>query len=151
MDEIELLISKSDEYADLLCQAVETTFENLIFCEIERVEQDFVLYGNFLSVEVTEPFKGEFIASVPKPLAAEIASTVLGVEADMLTDALFEDASGEVLNTIAGNFLRAIIPAGGQFNLGLPKPVKGSDVAETHAVSRHFRIGEEILAVALRF
>jgi hypothetical protein len=38
MDEIELLISKSDEYANILCQAVETTFENLIFCEIEPIE-----------------------------------------------------------------------------------------------------------------
>lgn len=139
------------EYEEKIFEAVQATFENLLFCEIEKVNQEFHLDGEILCLDIIEPYKGFFLVSIPKSLSAEIASTVLGIDAEMLTDSLLVDSSGEVLNTIAGHFLRSMVKEGGTFNLGLPRIVKATELPASHVINTHFAIGEGVLGLSLRW
>jgi CheY-specific phosphatase CheX len=151
MSEFVFALSKKQEYEGKISEAVRATFENLIFSEIEKVDLEFHLDGEFLFLDILDPYRGFFLISIPKPMAAEIASTVLGIDTEMLTDSLLVDASGEVLNTVVGHFLRSLVPDGGQFNLGLPKTIEASELPVASAINMHFSLNNEVFGISLRW
>jgi len=151
MSEHVFALSKKQEYEEKIFEAVQATFENLIFSEIEKVDQEFHSDGEFLFLDIMEPYRGFFVVSIPRPMASEIASTVLSIDEKMLTESLLVDTSGEVLNTVAGHFLRSIVPESGQFNLGLPRTVNARELPEANAINMHFSISGEVLGISLRW
>lgn len=62
-----------------------------------------------------------FILTISRKLLREIAYNVFGLDSeDSVTDEMETDARSEMLNTIAGRFMREITPADQSYELGLP-------------------------------
>lgn len=62
-----------------------------------------------------------FILTISRKLLREIAYNVFGLDSeDLVTDEMETDARSEMLNTIAGRFMREITPADQSYELGLP-------------------------------
>jgi len=62
-----------------------------------------------------------FILTISRKLLREIAYNVFGLDSeDLVNDEMETDARSEMLNTIAGRFMREITPADQFYELGLP-------------------------------
>jgi hypothetical protein len=120
MSVIEPVASDKERYTKILQKAISETFENLIFSEPEFDETVARENGEYLYIDMETPLRARLLGRVSRALSAEIASTVLSIEPEHLSDVILNDAVGEVLNTVAGAFLRDLLPDGEKFNLGLP-------------------------------
>lgn len=62
-----------------------------------------------------------FILTISRKLLREIAYNVFGLDSEeSVTDEMETDARSEMLNTIAGRFMREITPVDQSYELGLP-------------------------------
>jgi CheY-specific phosphatase CheX len=116
----ELIESDHEKYLGIFKFAISDVFENLIFTEPEFVEGADVEEGQYIFIDLVDPLEARLYGRVSSALASDIASTVLSIEAEHLSDVILNDAVGEVLNTVAGTFLRNVLSEHDKFDLGLP-------------------------------
>lgn len=101
-----------------LTEAVTNTMEAMTFTAVDPAETPPPA-GLVCRIPVQEPFVGELQLALPWELAQELATAAFGTEPD--DPVLVQDALGEILNTIAGQFLCLLVKGEQDFRLGLPE------------------------------
>jgi hypothetical protein len=112
-------------HAAAMVDAVVETFENLAFMEPEHIPGEHPTFSETAiryRLAITSPFTGWIRISIGKDLAATIAGTVWSLDPAEVEERLCRDNIAEILNTIAGRFMKAAIPEDQLFSLGLPEP-----------------------------
>lgn len=140
---IEEIVANKDKYTALLKSALSETVENLFFCEPDFDEVVVPTSGEHMFVEILLPIKAQLYGSVSMALASEIASQVLSIETEHLSTVILDDAVGELLNMVAGGFLRGMLPDGETFNLGLPGKMQATDLAKREFLHVSARVNDE--------
>ncbi len=149
MKVVELTSADVEKCESFLKSAISETFENLIFTEPEFEEETQPRSGEFLYIDMLTPLRARLLGKISSNLSAEIASTVLGIEPEHLSDVILNDAVGEVLNTIAGHFLRSLLPDGDKFDLGLPGRMDSSEPFSEELVHISAKINDEPISICL--
>ncbi len=73
-------------------------------------------------IGISGKYRGGIYLSADSDLLAEVASCILGLEADLVDGEAREDMLGEITNTIAGNARSSF---GSQFMISVPIVIKG--------------------------
>jgi CheY-specific phosphatase CheX len=144
-----LLKEDHDKYAGILKFAVCDVFENLIFTEPEFSDSAEVEQGEHIFIDLLYPLEARLFGRVSAALASDIASTVLSIEAQHLSDVILNDAVGEVLNTVAGTFLRNVLPEGEKFDLGLPGKIDSPVFLESVGLHLSAKVNDEAISFHL--
>jgi hypothetical protein len=75
----------------------------------------------FAKLDLLEPLKGTMAIEATESFVLELIKVSFGEEfASSCDEAVYIDAIAELLNTLAGRFMASILPAEGEFDLGLP-------------------------------
>jgi len=111
-----------EQYRRVMEGAVAETFESMAFMEIlpnrsGPAGDEVLLWG---SLSVQEPTRDEFRLAMPRRLLDKIATTVYGAGERLLAESHVNDLLVELLNTIAGRFLREIL-CEESFKLEMPR------------------------------
>ena len=119
-----------EKWDGLMFQAVSESIEDMAFMEVlpnKDASGPTGLSGDVIraSLPVQDPVQGEFVICLNKDLLINIAETVYGPMVDELRDQNLFDLLGEILNTVVGRFMSAIVPGDRTFRLGLPISGKG--------------------------
>lgn len=112
-------------HAAAMVDAVVETFENLAFMEPEHLpgEQPSLSETAICcQLAIKSPFAGWIRLIIGKDLAATIAGTIWSLDPAEVEEQLCRDNVAEILNTIAGRFMKAVTPGNQTFELGLPLP-----------------------------
>ncbi|MDY0191584.1 MAG: chemotaxis protein CheX [Desulfuromonas sp.] len=106
-------------------EVMEETLENMAFtsvdeCSAEEIEElDQQLMG--VNLLVTEPVLFEMHLNSSQELLYQLAENMYAMEREELDDQLIKDLLAEILNTVAGLLMTAILPPETKFALGLPE------------------------------
>lgn len=110
-------------YHEALVAAVVETFENLAFMEPEySPDKEFaagVTHGCSLAIQA--PLQSSMQIVMDVELGKVITSTVWSRQKESVDEQMCRDTLAELLNTIAGRFMKALLPADQTFQLGLPE------------------------------
>ena len=115
---------------DALMEATSKTLENMAFEEIELADQCSEISEThqhiiWVSLPIVEPISGEVALRLSEKCARRITEDIYGdIDNGDITENTIVDALGEILNTIVGRFLAALLPAEQSFKLGFPKTGK---------------------------
>jgi CheY-specific phosphatase CheX len=105
--------------------AVSQTFENMAFVEvIEQPENNRKKINGpvpWVSMLIHDPFQGEIRLAITTSLLRELTANMFGLEADEITQSQQEDIIAEILNTLTGLFMTALLPDDQTYQLGLPE------------------------------
>lgn len=108
-----------------MAAAVIETFENLAFMEPEQVQDGRPVFGEAAicyRLAIESPIAGWMCLAMEPTLAATIAGTVWSGDPAEVGEQLCRDTVAEILNTVAGRFMKEYIPGDQTFALGLPEP-----------------------------
>ena len=122
-----------DTMVDSLEQAVSEPLENLVFLEVDNVEnldvlpeikpQDFVV-----SLKTLEPFSETVYFVFAEDFANEVVCEMAGVPDGNFADDIMKDALGELTNTMVGRFMAKLVPDDQVFELDLPESARYSSL-----------------------
>ena len=123
---------KKDILKTALLEAVSQALENMAFEEVDLVDETSMsrveVGGNLWAIlPIVTPLSGEMILSLSPECARRITENIYGtLEDGQLEKGADLDAVAEILNTIAGRFVHALVPSNQSFDFGLPKTGKGA-------------------------
>ena len=110
---------------ECMAEAVTDVIENLAFMEVNQTDEGVpeavnadVLASKLL---VLDPCPGELRLIMPRVLANEIAIVLYSAAAEDITEQVLLDFMAELLNTIAGHMMSAMVPEECVFGLGIPE------------------------------
>ncbi|MBN2106194.1 MAG: chemotaxis protein CheX [Deltaproteobacteria bacterium] len=107
--------------------AVTESIENMVFMAIDTdldgLSEDLGSDAVMASLRVLEPRPGVLRLAMPRSTAVEISKNLYSIAENELTDAMIQDVTCELLNTISGRVMKRILPAECTFHLGLPEMV----------------------------
>lgn len=140
-----------DELITFLHQKTTTalgeTLESMAFVAIEEATVDEaenikqpMLGSNLL---ILEPELLEMRLDVSRELLYQIGETMYTMEREELNEQLINDLLAEILNTLAGRFMTAIIPPEIDFTLSLPE-LADADEEECTSEFKFYYIAEEL-------
>lgn len=111
------------DYTKALVGAVVETFENLAFMEPEFTPEKEFTTGVTLccALAIHEPLQSTMQIVMDEDLGRLITATIWSRQKDSVDEQMCRDALAELLNTIAGRFMKALLPADQTFQLGLPE------------------------------
>ena len=114
-----------EQKIEALRKAVAESFENLIFREVEEVEQipelpDFNENDFIVNIKAIEPFKEELHLIFNKSIANVIVSEMAGEPEGEFPEDVIKDALGEITNTTIGRWLAALVGEDQTYELDLP-------------------------------
>ncbi len=144
----------SRQLQDAMFEAVSATLENMAFMEVRPLEHEHDCQGHpgvlCATLLVHDPVQGELCLFMPESLLRQIAAGIYGRAADEVSEQKLRDILTELLNTIAGLFLTAILPAEQTFELGLPSLGEASGQELGPPVLRwHFQIDHEYFCISV--
>jgi len=139
-----------------LTTAISKTMESMTFEEVEVVLED-TRYpedeSNYCwsTLPVLSPVNGALILEISLENAEPLIKNVYGeVSEEIINEASINDLLAEILNTIAGRFMSALLPSDQEFELGLPKTGRGSlTEPERKVTSISFSVGGYIMTVTV--
>lgn len=117
------MTSKESNWAGIIVPLISEIIENTAFTEAMPIEAapQYDLAARGASLLVHDPVQGEFQLIMENSLLKYLASIVYGPTASEVTEQSEGDFLDELLNTIAGRFLSAILPDDKSFTLGIPE------------------------------
>lgn len=117
------MTSEERGWAGIIVPLISEIIENTAFTEVMPVEAppSYDLEARGASLLVHDPVQGEFQMIMEKSLLKYLAAIVYGPMSGELTEQSEGDFLDELLNTIAGRFLSAILPEDKSFTLGIPE------------------------------
>jgi CheY-specific phosphatase CheX len=128
---------------DLLVDATLETIESMTFMEVVKSERatpyDEHMVRLRVEILINKPFPGEMRLVLPRNLAIQFAKNMYNLTESEITEELFRDVLGEIVNIISGCLMAELIPGDQIFELGLP--LVGQDVfvqAEASSLSVEF-------------
>lgn len=135
---------QKDQWDKAMQAAVAGCLENMAFMEAFPAEPDAAEPENpvWASLLVLEPTQGEFRLALSRSLLDAIGANVYGLETAM-SEQQAADLLAELLNTILGRFMAAILPQEA-FKLGIPEAGTTEwPPPEPDAIHWHFTAEEE--------
>jgi len=110
----------------ILKKAVMDTLESMAFVSLTEkttafFSDEMLSSGPQRSLPVIKPEGYGFVISMSSALIRETAANILGIGPEEMTAENETDALSEILNTIAGNFMREYISPDTTYELGLPE------------------------------
>jgi len=140
-------------WSAILEQVISEIMENTAFTEVipaDRTPQ-YTPETRGVSLLVHDPVQGEFKLVMENSLLKHLTSIVYGSVSSVVTEQTEADLLDELLNTIAGRFLSAILPVDKSFSLGIPENSNGSLLlTDSYAISRSFIIEGMYFTLAIR-
>src|SRR5581483_4009015 len=143
-----------------LAQALVKTFHTMLGLKLESVDRfgDFVLEGQHLlgTISFFGRAAGLVYLRLSPASAAEVAARILGLEQKQIIDSNeINDAVGELLNIVTGNFKSNLCDAGLDCRLDQPRVTQTSDFSTPKlpggSLERMiFRAGQVVLFVDVR-
>lgn len=144
---METIIKESSEE---LLLAAQKTFETITFASLENIEQyensfdkidDKKLFHSSIDISFTDKthYKME-IALATTYLSTLIKSVNPSI--DKIDEGYLVDLSGELINTLAGNFMLQIESKVGDFKLGLPVAQQGVALSETPVIEQTYIVDD---------
>jgi len=115
--------SEESAWTGIIVPLISEIMENTAFTEVMPIEAA-PLYGleaRGASLLVHDPVQGEFQLIMENGLLKYLSGIVYGSMPDEMTEQCEGDFLDELLNTIAGRFLSAILPEDKSFTLGIPE------------------------------
>jgi len=120
-----------DQHDVTMCLAIKAavteSIENMVFMaidtELDGVSEDLGSDAVMASLRVLEPRPGMLRLAMPKSTAVEISKNLYSISDTELSDAMIQDVTCELLNTISGRVMKRILPAECAFHLGLPEMI----------------------------
>jgi len=137
--------------------AISKTMECMAFEEVMVMQSEdeipvFVAPEDVLWAGLTMkmPYRGQLLLEIAQDYGLLLAEEVYG-ESDLeISDACIRDALAEILNTIAGRFLNAVVPSDQVFQLGLPSTGHGELTVNSKPVRTIVvNVGEHYLSTHL--
>ncbi len=121
------MTSEESNWAGIMVPLISEIIENTAFTEVMPSEAPppYDLAARGASLLVHDPVQGEFQLIMENSLLKYLASIVYGPMAGALNEQSEGDFLDELLNTIAGRFLSAILPEDKSFTLGIPERFGG--------------------------
>jgi CheY-specific phosphatase CheX len=132
--------------------AVVETFENLAFMEPEHVPGGQPAFGDSAicyRLVIESPFPGRMSLAMEPDLAATIAGTIWSGDPAEIGEQLCRDTVAEILNTVAGRFMKAAIPDDQLFALGLPEPCEPESATAEKSTAYPFRLEDSLFRIDL--
>ncbi len=90
---------------------------------LDGVSEDLGSDAVMASLRVLEPRPGMLRLAMPRSTAVEISKHLYSISDTELSDAMIQDVTCELLNTISGRVMKRILPAECAFHLGLPEMI----------------------------
>lgn len=137
------MTSEGRDWAAILAQVISEIIESTAFTEVMAAERDprYDPDARIASLLVHDPVQGEFKLVMESALLKYLTSIVYGSVSSAVTEQTEADLLDELLNTIAGRFLSAILPADKSLSLGIPEKLSGPlQLPAPPALSRSFVI-----------
>lgn len=118
------------KYRQKLVEVVQSSLEEIGFMEILEAP-DFSNYDEDIeryraAILINDPLPGEIRLIMPKNLVQAIGENVYAMEEEELSEELYNDILGEMINVVAGNLMRLWIPGEEGFAMGLPSVGQGT-------------------------
>ncbi len=134
-------------------EAVVEALEGMAFTEIERIEDgdpgELAESASWARIDVVEPAAGELVLAVGEELAGELEEATTGERGS--DPAVRLEVLGEMLNTLAGSWARALVPDGTPIALGIPKVGQGNwSAGAEYELAIYETDDEDRLVLALR-
>lgn len=109
-------------FNEALIAAVVETFENLAFMEPESAPGREFQADRALccSLAIQAPLKSSMQLAMDEKLGRLITGTIWSMQIETVDEQMCRDALAELLNTIAGRFMKGLLPPEQTFQLGLP-------------------------------
>ncbi len=105
--------------------AVTESIENMVFMVIDTdlngVSEDVGHDAVMAMLKVLDPRPGLLFLAMPRSTAIEISKNLYSISDSEPTEAVIQDVTCELLNTISGRVMKRFLPAECTFHLGLPK------------------------------
>jgi hypothetical protein len=105
--------------------AVTESIENMVFMVIDTdlngLSEDIGCDPVMATLKVIEPRPGLLRLTMPKSTAIEISKNLYSISDSEPTEAVIQDVTCELLNTISGRVMKRVLPAECTFHLGLPE------------------------------
>ncbi|MCB2183629.1 MAG: chemotaxis protein CheX [Desulfobulbaceae bacterium] len=137
---------------DKIFESVAKTIENMAFTEVLPTDLELIASGKECSVSlsITEPCIGDFKMMISPELLSFIAEAMLDKPREEIHEEILFDFLSELLNVIAGSFLRETLPDDTKFSLGFPEEGyrEGKNVAGRE-VCWNFIAEEEIFTISV--
>ena len=129
------------EHQAKLQQAISETFENMAFQELEPIPinpmpQAVRRYFRQGSMTVYSPIQGVLVITISPTMLRSVTANVYGMDPEEIDSAMEADALAEMLNTVAGVWMRSITDADQQYELGLPDTT-ASDYVDSKTAQMH--------------
>jgi len=139
---------QKEQWDEAMQAAVAECLENMAFMEVFPAGPDAAEPEDpaWVSLLVLEPTQGEFRLALSRPLLDAIGANIYGFDTEM-TDRQSADLLAELLNTILGRFMGAILPMEA-FKLGIPEAGTADwPPIEPEASHWHFTAEEHPLSI----
>jgi len=115
----------AQELEQIVGSAAAETLEHMAFMMVEPADPDQPAADLSDAVKasqlILEPHPGELRLIMPRRLAAEIAATMFSCNDSEISDGMLADVVMELLNTMAGDIMKRLLPQDHTFALGLPE------------------------------
>lgn len=135
-------------------EAVDTTLATMAFMDVRPLEFEHDCQGHpegfCATLLVHDPVQGELRMFMPESLLRQIAAGIHASAAQDVPEQKLRDIMTELLNTIAGLFLAAILPENQAFDLGLPSldEVDCRDLGPP-VLRWHFQVDHEYFCISV--
>jgi CheY-specific phosphatase CheX len=124
--------TQTDTLNHALWEAVSKVFENMAFEEVDPVENNSQYQESspkklWAVLPILQPVSGEIFTCMSSKCAQQITENIYGLQcqdSEVAQNAVL-DALAEILNTIGGRFMSALLPSNQGFELGFPTTGKG--------------------------
>ena len=94
------------------------------------------------------PLEGEIVILLAHKQAQEISESLFGFIEPDRSEEIINDALAEVLNTIAGCFMKALISPDQEYEIGFPQTGRGTPpIPQQMAVEMYYEMGNHIVKV----
>ena len=117
---------ENQEFLQLsLGSAIAKTMEEMTFeeVEIDEAPQTTLAMRNdslWAALPIKRPLVGELVLNTSQIYARKLAEDVYGGPGKEFSENVVRDVLAEILNTVAGSFIKKVVPQDQQFELGLP-------------------------------
>ena len=122
-------MSEPTRLSRALLTAVSQTLENMAFTEaLEHYNPEYRIPAEELvwaSILIRDPAPGELRLAMTEQGLRSLTGAIFGLSEEELSTAQMNDILHELLNTIAGLFMTALLEEDQTFQLGLPEPGEG--------------------------
>jgi CheY-specific phosphatase CheX len=118
-------MGKIDLLRSSLSSAITKTLEDMTFDEVEIDDEPSIVDTSFSDhfwamLPLESPLSAELVLDASPIYARQLADDIYGGTEAEFSDKTVRDVLAEVLNTVAGSFIKELVPDDQVFEIGLP-------------------------------